>query len=412
MATSLRILFVDDDTMVLQGLRRALHRQRADWEMLFASRPESALAELRNTPADVVVSDIRMPGMDGVEFLERIAETWPATVRIILSGVPERETLLRSVGPAPQFLTKPCSAERLIWVVERAMRLRRELSDPKLLAMIGRLKVIPSPPSIYLRLMETLRNDRIPIEGVSRVVAQDLAFSTRVLQVANSPVFALPMMVSDVTHAVRLLGLDTLRSLALTHGLVASTRGLDLGGLDIEQLWLEGVQCGAVARHIALNLRAPADVANEASQAGLLHGIGQLLLAVNDPRRHRAARAAAAAGQMRLTEAEGRLFGFNHALAGAYLLHLWGFPDAVVDGVAGWPLPSAASPLPATPTTADFVHIARLAMSVGQTGSDMPITADDLKEAGADTRRLTAFGLQADLPQWIRGCPHLGHSRL
>ena len=146
------------------------------------------------------------------------------------------------------------------------------------------------------------------------------AFSARLLQIANSPIFALPMTIADVNHATRLLGIETVRALALTHGMVASLAGTDLGGLPIEALWIEGIQCGTVARHVAMSMRAPTEQVNEASLAGMLHGIGQLLLAMNDPRRHRAARAAATAGQLSLTDAEEKLFGFNHALAGGYLL--------------------------------------------------------------------------------------------
>ncbi len=380
--------------------------------MRFVESAEAAFAELDREPAEVVVSDLRMPGMDGVRFLERISTLWPSTVRIILSGQTERESLLRAIGPAPQFLSKPCSAERLEMVISRALRLRHLLKDPAFLDRIGRLRSIPSPPSIYARLMEAIRNEKTPLDAVGRIVAEDVAFSSRLLQIANSPIYALPMTISDVGHATRLLGLDTVRGLALTHGLVSSLAGIDIGGLPIEQLWMDGIQCGTVTRHMALNMRAPSDLANEAALAGMLHGIGQLLLAMNDPRHHRAARAAAKAGQLRLTEAEERLFGFNHALAGGYLLHLWGFPDAVVEGVIGWPFPSRIGALPNLPTTADFVHIARVAMMFDRTGLDLPIEAADLEDAGADIARLNAFDAQSSLPQWIRSCPHLGHDAL
>jgi len=407
-----QILFVDDDPMVLQGLNRALHRHHEDWSMRFVESAEAAFTALGEAPADVVISDLRMPGMDGVQFLERVASLWPGTVRIILSGQTERETLLRAIGPAPQFLAKPCSAERLEAVISRALRLRLLLGDPTFLERIGLLRTLPSPPGIYTRLMEAIRNETAPLDAVGRIIAQDMAFSARLLQIANSPVFALPMTISDVAHAARLLGLDTVRALALTHGMVSSLAGIDLGGLPIEQLWMDGIQCGTVTRHMALNMRAPSDLANEATLAGMLHGIGQLLLAMNDPRRHRAARAAAKAGQLRLTDAEERLFGFNHALVGGYLLHLWGFPDAVVEGVIGWPFPSRLGAMPNLPTTADFVHIARIAMRLDRESGDMPIEADDLAESGADIARLTAFGAQENLPQWIHSCPHLGHSSL
>jgi len=405
----IKILFVDDDPLVLQGLRRALHRHHQNWNMTFTESSDEAFKVLNTSPVDVVVSDLRMPGMDGVQFLERVATMWPSTVRIILTGQTEREALLKSVGPAPQFLSKPCSAEKIEEVISRSIRLRNAIKCKDFMDRIGALKSIPSPPGIYTRLMEAIRNDKAPIDSVGRIVSQDLAFSARLLQIANSPIFALPMTISDAAHAVRLLGIDTVRALALTHGLITSLQGTDLGGLPIENLWFEGVQCGTVTRHIAMNMRAPTDTVNEASLAGMLHGLGQLLLAMNDPRRHRAARAAAQAGQLPLTEAEKRLFGFNHALAGGYLLHLWGFSEPVVEGIIGWPYPSKMDDMPAAPTIADYVHIARVAMHLDQKGTELVFEQSDLIDIDADVDRMATFGANQNLPKWIQSCPHLGH---
>jgi HD-like signal output (HDOD) protein/CheY-like chemotaxis protein len=409
MTAPTRILFVDDDPMVLQGLRRSLHRRGEDWTMRFVESAEEAFAELDREPAEVVVSDLRMPGMDGVQFLERIAALWPSTVRIILSGQTERETLLRALGPAPQFLSKPCDADRLKTAISRALRLRGLLKSPSFLERIGSLRWIPGPPEIYTRLMEAIRDEKTPLDAAKRIVAEDAGFSARLLSIANSPVYALPITISDVGTAARLLGLDTVRALALIHGFVSSLADDDLGGLPVERLWAEGIQCGSVSRHVALNLRTPSDIANEASVAGLLHGIGQLLLARNDPRRHHAAREEAESGNIRLPEAEAKQFGFDHALAGGYLLHLWGFPDAVVEGVIGWPFPSQLGELPETPTAADLVHIARVAMALDRREPERPISAGDLEDVGADPARFAVLGAQAGLPQWIRTCPHLGH---
>ncbi len=409
MTQPVKILFVDDDPLVLQGLRRALYRQHKNWNMVFAEDADTAFAILNEEPADVIVSDLRMPGMDGMQFLERVAGLWPSAVRIILTGQTEREALLRSIGPAPQFLSKPCSAEKLEDVISRSIRLRNAIQDPDFLERIGGMKSIPSPPDLYTRLMEAIRNDKTPIGAVGKIVSEDVSFSARLLQIANSPIFALPITISDASHAVRLLGIDTVRGLALNYGLLSSVKGMDLGGLPIEELWFEGVQCGAVTRHIAMNMRATTEVVNESALAGMLHGIGQVLLAMNDPRRHRAARAAAKAGQLQLCEAEKRLFGFNHSLAGGYLLQLWGLPEAIVEGVIGWPYPSKLGDMPAKATTADYIHIARLAMKLDQKGSDLLYDPDDLIDLDADLERMAIFGANTELPKWIRNCPHLGH---
>jgi YesN/AraC family two-component response regulator len=81
-----RILFVDDEVNMLQGLRRMLNTMRHEWDMVFVESGQEALALLAQTPCDVIVSDMRMPGMDGVQLLTQVMERFPLTVRIILSG--------------------------------------------------------------------------------------------------------------------------------------------------------------------------------------------------------------------------------------------------------------------------------------------------------------------------------------
>ncbi|WP_050798772.1 response regulator [endosymbiont of Riftia pachyptila] len=114
------ILFVDDEPNVLAGLRRSLRTQRAEWQMAFCDGARDALELIDQTHFDAVVTDMRMPGMDGGELLNRLAEKHPDTVRIVLSGHSDQETIMRSVGPAHQYLNKPCEVDVLKRVLARA----------------------------------------------------------------------------------------------------------------------------------------------------------------------------------------------------------------------------------------------------------------------------------------------------
>jgi YesN/AraC family two-component response regulator len=84
-----RILFVDDESRVLDGLRRMLYAQRQRWEMEFALGGEAALEACEKGAFDVVVSDMRMPGMDGATLLGHIRDRYPSSARVILSGFSE-----------------------------------------------------------------------------------------------------------------------------------------------------------------------------------------------------------------------------------------------------------------------------------------------------------------------------------
>ena len=113
------LLFVDDEPKVLQGLQRQLRPMRHEWDMNFAENASQALEFMSARPVDIVVSDMMMPGMDGSELLKAIIQLRPQTVRIILSGHSDREAVLRLVGPAHQYISKPCDADELRRAIER-----------------------------------------------------------------------------------------------------------------------------------------------------------------------------------------------------------------------------------------------------------------------------------------------------
>jgi DNA-binding NtrC family response regulator len=113
-----RILFVDDDHLLLQALRRALHGQRHQWQMQFALGAEAALAALAAQPFDVVVSDMRMPGMDGVQLLSIVGVKYPSSRRVILSGYADPDVLDRAREVAHAHLAKPCDLDVLTAAIE------------------------------------------------------------------------------------------------------------------------------------------------------------------------------------------------------------------------------------------------------------------------------------------------------
>ena len=125
----MRILFVDDEATLLEGLRRTLRPQRARWEMEFASGGLDALRMMDVSRFDVVVTDMRMPGMDGAQLLEQVRERFPRAVRIVLSGYCDMESTLRAVNFAHQVLQKPCDATRLLQAIERASGLTSAPQD-------------------------------------------------------------------------------------------------------------------------------------------------------------------------------------------------------------------------------------------------------------------------------------------
>ncbi|HWQ09541.1 MAG TPA: response regulator, partial [Holophaga sp.] len=123
-----RVLFVDDEPLVLQGLQRMLRGMRNDWEMSFVEGGPQALEAMRRQPFDVVVTDMRMPGMNGAQLLNTLAREFPDSVRIILSGHADQDLITQCLGSAHQYLSKPCDPDLLKRLVNETFQLGEEVA--------------------------------------------------------------------------------------------------------------------------------------------------------------------------------------------------------------------------------------------------------------------------------------------
>lgn len=328
------ILFVDDDPNVLQGLKRLLHHKRQDWRLNFANGGAEALAAMASAPVDVLISDMRMPEIDGATLLLETAKRHPDTVRFILSGQSSKEALLRSVGPCHQFLSKPCEGKVLEARIEGALALRRRLADPRLRAVIGELAVVPSLPSIYQDLQSELDTGQPRQERIEAIMARSPGFAAKMLQIANSAYFQRGRDIHSIWQAITFLGYEIVRTLALNFGITSQLRCGSVGGLPVSQVVERGMGVAALARAIGRAERLPPEIIEDCFSAGVLHDIGLLVLADNFPDRHARVVAAAAQEQVPLELAERAVFGVTHADVGAYLLGTWGLPDSIVQAVS------------------------------------------------------------------------------
>ena len=121
-----RIFFVDDDPMLLASTRRQLRRKLGDCELLFFKKATEALEAMAETPAQVVLSDLRMPGMDGAEFLAKVAEFYPETIRLAWTGQSEINQLNRVFETAHQIFSKPCPTDSLLEKVANAIQVANQ----------------------------------------------------------------------------------------------------------------------------------------------------------------------------------------------------------------------------------------------------------------------------------------------
>jgi HD-like signal output (HDOD) protein len=280
--------------------------------MVFALGGPAGLQHIEGSKFDVVVTDMRMPVIDGSALLTRVKELQPHAVRLVLSGQTDAQTALKSVFTAHQFLAKPCDVEKLRNVVKRCCELNDVLAADELKSLCADVSVLPGAPTTYLAISKVLNDPNSSISDVARVVEREPVLCAKVLQVVNSAFFGLPRAVSSVSQAATFLGTLALRDLALAMETVA---GLQKSKRPLPSATYAAFQVNALAVGLLGRrwFQAERRRADDAFVAGMLRDMGHLVLA---------------------TRAGENDTGGDHAALSAYLLGLWGIPHSVLEAVA------------------------------------------------------------------------------
>jgi len=392
MSTPLVILFVDDELRLLEGIQRMLRPMRNEWEVLTANSGAEALALLATRHVDVLVSDMRMPGMSGAELLDRVTEIAPGTIRMILSGQADRDSLLRSIGSTHRYLSKPCDAHQIRRAIHQAQDLRHYLLSPGLTSLVAHLGDLPSLPEAYLKIQEELRREDPSIERLGDIASQDMGLVAKLLQLSNSGRTARYRPVARADEAIQLLGIDTVRTLILAQHLLKGSDQARTG-----DLWRHSVACGTAARAIATAEGTDALTADCAFSAGVLHDCGLLLEAAFLPKEHARILEAIAGGSPDLA-AEQSVIGTTHQELGAYLLGLWGLPDPLVEAVAFHHRPALSAATGFCPLVA--VHVAAAMPGVALVGPEHSLMDTP------DLAWIEKLGLASRLPRWTEAAQH------
>jgi HD-like signal output (HDOD) protein/ActR/RegA family two-component response regulator len=394
-----RILFVEDNAVLLQMYALMLDRDGDHWEVATAADAPSALEVMEQSTFDVVVSDMRMPGMSGVELLGEVRKRHPRTSRIIVSGIGDHEEVACSLGATHQFLAKPFTLKTLKATLARIRGLDAYLKDEKLKALVGQLDSLPSFPSLYLEVMKQLDSQNSSIGDIAKIVAKDPGMTAKMLQVANSAAMGLAHKIHDPFEAVQQLGMNTVRSLALSAHVFSCYERTSLKGFSINELWGHSIKTGMIARMIMRLEQAEAADSEDACTAGMLHDIGKLMLASSRPKEFQRALTLAVERNVPMHEAELEIFGATHAGVAAYLLGLWGLPAPIVEAVAFHHTPGRADLRDFTPLTA--VHAANVL------GRELATAEISGSSAGLDLSYLAAVGMQNRLETWCTGAMKL-----
>lgn len=388
------ILFVDDTENVISGIQRQLRPYREQWHLYFATSGKQALELMQHQPIDLIVCDMMMPEMRGDELLKRVAEAYPGTVRMILSGYADEETLTRGLEVAHQYLAKPCSAEILRETICQIFNIQACVNNPRIAAEVGEASQLPSLPKIYNELNSAIADERTTSTQIADIFAKDMVLSAKLLHLVNSPYFGLQRRVSNLTDAINLIGLKKLNSLVLSvHVKTAFPVDDQAAERYMEYLWQDAGRVAELARLIALSEQQSEDRPDQAYLGGLLHNMGLLIFMSRGGHKLKMLIEQALISETPIAELETAIFGFTRAEAAAYVLSLWKIPPRIIESILLQQRPSDSEYDGVNALTA--VHVASCLLKPSAMGG-----YDRLFDMALDLAYLQRLGKLDRLNEW------------
>jgi HD-like signal output (HDOD) protein/ActR/RegA family two-component response regulator len=325
---SKRILFVDDEENVRSSLRRTFFD--TDYETLFASGGQAGLDIIRNERVDMVVSDMRMPGMDGYSFLKIVREEKPLIIRIILSGYAEKQTLLKAIvdGTAKAYIPKPWNNDALKNEIAKLFAVYDTIRQKGLLDIISKIGRMPLLPESYYKIISLIEQDS-NIDVIAEFIARDPSYAVKLLTIVNSSFFG--VKIGSVKQAIVYLGLDTVKNIVLSSEVFELFMATDPHKEQVDIIWEHSKLTSKIFHRIYF-LAHMKRVPEEYASAGLLHDLGRLLMLRYLPSEYfRVLETVKEDPQQSLLEAESKILGIVHTHLGGYLLDWWNLPSYLIE---------------------------------------------------------------------------------
>ncbi len=353
----INVLFVDDEPNILNGLKTRLYKMRDKWNMFFATSGNEALKLISENKIDVIVSDMKMPQMDGATLLNKVQEMYPDTIRIVLSGYADYEAVLRAIKVTHQYLSKPVDTNLLIEVVEKNLNLKKLLNNEKLQKAIIKIQNLPSIPETYSKLLSVLADESKTLKDVAEIIKYDAALTAKLLQIVNSAYYNLETPITNIEDAVVYLGLGLICNVSLSMEVFNFKEKVISDFYNLTKIQKHSINVACVASNFFDDNKKKED----AFVSGLLHDIGKtvMLKELPDVIEKIDGIIKKSEGTITLLKAEEGVLGLTHAELGAYLLDLWGVPYEIINTAMNHHIPERINT-----EKLDLVHIIHISDAI------------------------------------------------
>lgn len=321
-----RILCVDDEVEILRSLKRAFIL--SDYEIFVASSAEEAFIIMRDNEIDMIISDMRMPIVDGYKFLSQVKMLYPDIIRIMLSGYSDEKLIIKAVQEniVKSYIFKPWENKLLLGTVEKIFKLQDDMKDKNIDKIVGKFHDIPTISRSYKSIKESIEED-LDFDIIAELIERDSAITAKILRIANSAFYGINT--ADIKKAITYLGMNNIRDIVMSTSIFESFER-DYKAKEIyKKIWKHSFLTNKIMGYIYREVmkKAPSEIY---MTAGLMHNIGvipflqkfekEMMSIFEDEYREK-----------KLISLEEEKMGVNHRELGAYLLQWWGFPYPVVE---------------------------------------------------------------------------------
>lgn len=261
----------------------------------------------------------------------------------------------------------------------------------KQLSAVGNL---PSIPHIITEVSQMLDDENTSASDLCKVISQDQSIATRILSVANSPMYGIPRRVATIDFAIVIIGLEHIRSLLLALSMMEMFKAKNSADWNHNDYWKHSLMVGTTAKKIADDLRYPKS--GEVFTAGLLHDLGLLVLHKYMPRDFKNILDLVKKDNVPYLQAEKMVLGFTHEDIAEYLFEKWNFPSFINDAVLYHHSPSLSQN---NPVLASLIHLVDYVTQKYEVGSFVWDTNYQFDENIVD---ILGFGSKDNLENFLQ----------
>lgn len=322
-----RILIVDDEAQILKALVRLFID--TDYEVLSAEGGAQALEMLEAEKFDLVISDMRMPNMDGYDLLNRVKEMYPSILRVILSGYTDEKIVIKALqnNIAKLYLYKPWNNEQLITIVKNLFDTEDILLEKRLLEIVNNYGELPTIKKSFQAIIHLIEQDA-EFDEITREIEKDLSISSKLLHIVNSAFYGI--RTGSIKQAAVYIGMKNIRNIVLSTSIIDSLEKNKKMEKIIDDQWAFAFLTNKILAFIYEKLLRK-QLPDDSIAAGLMHNLGVIFLLNAYKDEYGALIEKSINTGIDLLTLENEKYGTTHEAIGGYLLSWWELPFPIVE---------------------------------------------------------------------------------